>query len=118
MNFTGDIMACFLVPTIIGGVVHHHKDKFSDRLHINWLTAMIWGGAVGLAIEHIAHQEIVPWFPFLTAMGNPADFIAMLREMAMVGIPMTIALVAVWAIMVVVYEKFIVKNKFSFKTTA
>jgi len=31
---------------------------------------------------------------------------------------MTIALVAVWAIMVVVYEKFIVKNKFSFKTTA
>ncbi len=111
-------MACFLVPTIIGGITHNHKEKFSDKWHINWLTTMIWGGSAGLAIEHIAHQEIVPWFPFLTAMSNPASTVTMLKEMAMVGIPMTLGLIAVWAIMVIVYEKVIVKDKSSSKTTA
>jgi len=106
-------MGCFLVPTIIGGIVHHHKAKFSDKLHINWLTTMIFGGAVALGVEHIAHQEIVPWFPFLTAMSNPADAILMLKEMALVGIPMTVGLVVVWIGLVMVYEKFIVANKSS-----
>ena len=35
---------------------------------LKWLTYMLWGGSVLLAFEHIWHGEIVPWFPFLTAM--------------------------------------------------
>jgi hypothetical protein len=66
---------------------------------------MIFGGAIALGVEHVAHGEIVPWPPFLTAMSNPADTTAMFGEMALVGVPMTIALIFVWIVMVVVYEK-------------
>ena len=106
-------MACFIVPTIIGIGAHSQKKKFPVRMHMNWLTAMVLGGAVGLAVEHYAHGEIVPWPPFLTAMASPLQTATMLNEMAAVGIPMTIALFAVWAVMVVVYEKVIVPGKAS-----
>lgn len=97
-------MACFLVPTIVGVALHKGKKKFPADWHANWLTAMIFGGAVGLAVEHYAHGEIVPWPPFLTAMGSQADTAVMLKEMAMVGIPMTLALIAAWAVLVLVYN--------------
>ena len=97
-------MACFLVPTIVGMAAHSAKKKFPEHWHVNWLTAMIFGGAVGLAVEHYAHGEIVPWPPFLTAMGSQADTAVMLKEMAMVGIPMTLALIAAWAVLVLVYN--------------
>ncbi|MBU2100585.1 hypothetical protein KKG83_00010 [Candidatus Micrarchaeota archaeon] len=100
-------MACFLAPTAVGIITTVFRKKFPKKLHVNWLNTMIFGGAIALAVEHFAHQEIVPWFPFLTAMNNPADTIAMLKEMALVGIPMTIALVLAWIAMVVVYEKII-----------
>jgi len=97
-------MACFLVPTALGVVTTAFRKKFPKRWHVNWLNSMIFGGAVALAVEHIAHGEIVPWPPFLTAMSNPADTAAMLSEMAAVGIPMTVALVAAWVVLVVAYE--------------
>ena len=103
-------MACFIVPTVVGGVANALKKRLPGRMHVDWLTAMTFGGAAGLAIEHIAHREIVFWPPFLTAMGSPAGTAAMLGEMAAVGIPMTLALVAVWAVMVVAYEKFLAKS--------
>lgn len=104
-------MACFIVPTIIGGITHHYKKEIPKNLHIEWFNIMVFGGAVGLAVEHIAHQEIVPWFPFLTAINNPASIMTMLKEMITVGAPMTIGLIAVWATMVIIYEKFIVAKK-------
>ena len=97
-------MACFIVPTIVGMTAHSVRKKFPEHWHVNWLTAMIFGGAVGLAVEHYAHGEIVPWPPFLTAMGSQADTAVMLKEMAMVGIPMTLALIAAWAVLVLVYN--------------
>ncbi|MBN1502117.1 hypothetical protein JW930_01115 [Candidatus Woesearchaeota archaeon] len=106
-------MACFIAPTSVAIITTALRKKFPKNWHINWLNTMIWGGAVGLAIEHIAHQEIVPWPPFLTAMGNPADTVVMLKEMASVGVPMTFALVFAWAVIVNVYENFIVTNRSS-----
>ena len=53
----------------------------------------------------------MPWFPFLSAVSNPTDALAMLKEMASVGIPMTLALVAAWLVMVVVYEHAIAAKK-------
>jgi hypothetical protein len=104
-------MACFLVPTAFGVITTALRKKFPEKWHIGWLNIMIFGGAVALAVEHIAHQEIVPWPPFLTAMSSPADTAAMFREMATVGIPMTIALVSVWIVMVVAYEKVVATKK-------
>jgi len=97
-------MACFLVPTSVGLVTTALRKKFPEHWHVGWLNIMIFGGAVGLAVEHYAHGEIVPWFPFLTAMASPADTAAMFKEMAMVGIPMTIALIAAWAVLVLAYN--------------
>ena len=106
-------MACFSVPASAAILTTIFRKKFPEEWHINWLNTMIWGGALALTIEHIAHGEIVPWPPFLTAMGNSQNFAMMLEELALVGLPMTIALVLAWAIMVVIYEKLIVPGKTS-----
>ena len=61
---------------------------------------MLWGGSALLAFEHIWHGEVTPWFPFLTAAGNPEDAMAMLHEMATTGVAMAVLVTAVWAGMV------------------
>ena len=63
---------------------------------LKWLTYLLWGGAFLLAFEHIWHGEVVPWFPFLTAMSNPADASEMFREMATVGVAMAGLITVVW----------------------
>jgi len=103
----GETMACFLVPTSVAIVTTALRKRFPKNWHIAWLNTLFWGGAVGLAVEHIAHQEVVPWPPFLTAMSSPADTVVMLKEMVSVGIPMMVALLTAWIVMVVVYERFL-----------
>ncbi len=103
-------MACFSAPAALGVVTFVFRKKFPEKWHIGWLNTMIFGGSVALGVEHVAHGEIVPWPPFLTAMTNPADTAAMFGEIAAVGIPMTMALIAVWVVMVVVYEKVILAD--------
>ena len=66
---------------------------------LKWLTYMLWGGAVLLAFEHVWHGEVVPWFPFLTAMSDPADAAEMFHEMATVGVCMAVLVTAVWIAM-------------------
>jgi hypothetical protein len=102
-------MACTIVPTAVGVITTAFGKKFPKKLHIDWLNTMIFGGAIALGVEHIFHGEIVPWPPFLTAMSNPTDTAMMFSEMAAIGIPMTLALVFVWAMMVVAYERFMVR---------
>ena len=84
-------MACFLVPaseavvtTIIEKVVRSKEKKNgdltvkddADRLKVSlseklgWLNRMLWGGSALLAFEHVWHGEVVPTFPFLTAVTN------------------------------------------------
>ncbi|SET47001.1 hypothetical protein [[Clostridium] polysaccharolyticum] len=69
---------------------------------LKWLTYMLWGGAVLLAFEHIWHGEVMPWFPFLTAMSDPSDSAEMFQEMATVGVLMDVLITAVWIGMCVV----------------
>lgn len=109
-------MACFLVPateaavtTIAEHVVkgkeeltlgESRKTPFSHKL--KWLNHMLWGGSALLAFEHIWHGEVTPWFPFLTAAGNPEDAMVMLHEMATTGVAMAALVTAVWVGMVAV----------------
>ena len=113
------IMACFLVSAAEAAVVtavEKAEEKKEQRAAENgevtedavaiplsrklkWLTYMLWGGAVLLAFEHIWHGEVVPWFPFLTAMTNPADTAEMLHEMATVGVCMAVLITIVWIVM-------------------
>ena len=122
-------MACFLVPateavivTVATQILIAHDNKvlakfkrennshaeleadakipFSKKLR--WLSNLLWGGAFLLAFEHVWHGEVVPWFPFLTAAGNPADTANMLHEMSTVGVAMAVLVTAVWVAMVVI----------------
>ncbi len=76
------------------------KIPFSQKL--KWLNKLLWGGSALLAFEHIWHGEVTPWFPFLTAAGNPTDAAEMLSEMATAGTAMTVLVTAVWAVMLTV----------------
>lgn len=117
-------MACFLVPTteaiIMTAVKKIAKSKESDEKQtesensevvsskirlsekLNWLTNMLWGGSILLAFEHVWHGEVVPWFPFLTAAGNPQDASEMIHEMSTVGVSMAVLVTVIWGIMVAV----------------
>jgi len=90
-------MACFLVPTAAAIVTTAVGKKVPEKYHMNWLNSMLWGGVVMLAVEHIAHKEVVPYPPFLTA--GISEF---LPEMLRVGIPMTVSIFLIWGIMVAV----------------
>ena len=76
------------------GITEEVKIPWSRKL--KWLTYLLWGGAVLLAFEHIWHGEVVPWFPFLTAMSDPGDAAEMFHEMATVGVAMAGLITVVW----------------------
>lgn len=125
-------MACFIVPateavvtTIVEKVVKTREEKnetlsqgkpeagvkipLSKKL--GWLNKMLWGGSALLAFEHVWHGEITPFFPFLTAMGNTNDVIAMLNEMSTVGVAMALSVTAVWSAMVFVSNKLVKRDE-------
>ena len=89
-------MACFLVAAAVGIVTTGLRNHIPEKYHINWLNIMIWSGVLALLVEHIWHGEIVPWFPFLTAMSDPADKAEMLHEMSTVGVTMAVLITLVW----------------------
>ena len=107
-------MACFTAPmgeAIVVSIVQKAvKDKqkqelIKKRLHLDWLSKMLWGGTILLAVEHVWHGEVVPWPPFLTAMETPADVPVMLHEIATVGMTMAGVITAVWGILVLVARR-------------
>ena len=104
-------MACFIVPAaeavVVKAVEKHEEKKGTDTQEVaiplsrklHWLSNLLWGGVILLAFEHVWHGEVVPWFPFLTAASNPADFAEMLHEMATVGVGMAVLVTCVWLVM-------------------
>ncbi len=118
-------MACFVVPvteavvTTIAAKVIKNKEKkreaeitvsesvvenpvkikFSAKL--SWLNKLLWGGSALLAFEHLWHGEIVPYFPFLTAV-KTHETAGMLAEMGTTGVAMTVAVTALWGCMLTV----------------
>ncbi len=75
------------------------RKKFPVKYHINWLNMLLWGGIGGLALEHVAHGEIIGSFPFLTAVkaGNTME---MLAEMGTIGGAMLAACIGIWLVMI------------------
>ncbi|MCR5233474.1 MAG: hypothetical protein K6E53_06145 [Lachnospiraceae bacterium] len=108
-------MACFTAPVaeavivkavekyeqkkeLNSGSCEHTVNKVSIPLsrRLKWLSNMLFGGSALLAFEHIWHGEIVPWFPFLTAMSNAEDAAEMFREISTVGVSMAVLITGVW----------------------
>ena len=124
-------MACFLVSTAEAIVVtiaakavknkemsaesvklaKNAKIETSQEKKLPWskklmiLAYLLWGGAFLLCYEHIWHGEVVPWFPFLTAMNDPGDTAEMLSEMGSIGVTMAVIVTVTWAIMMFVADR-------------
>ncbi len=92
----------------IDAAVEPEKVPMSRKL--KWLTWMLWGGAILLCYEHIWHGEVVPWFPFLTAMADPGDAAEMFHEMATVGVTMAAIITVTWFIMCKVSDAIMARN--------
>lgn len=90
-------MACFLVPMALAIITSVFRKRFPESYRINVLSLLLWGGVIALALEHVAHMEIVPYPPFLTA-----GLSEVLPEMLTVGVPMLIATTGMWASITVV----------------
>jgi len=123
-------MACFIVSAAeaaVATVVEKNVEKAEQRAvqeghtevsepkiplsaKLKWLSYMLWGGAILLAFEHVWHGEVTPWFPFLTAMSDKADTMAMLHEMATVGVCMAALITLVWIGICVVADTLVKKN--------
>lgn len=106
-------MACFIAPAVEAAaaavvtkivkkkeenstVVNSISGKIPFSRKLKWLTNMLWGGSALLAFEHIWHGEVVPYFPFLTAMLNRTDTFEMLKEIATTGVTMAALVTAAW----------------------
>ena len=120
-------MACFLVSAaeaVVVGVVKTAEKKHEEKIieggeqvlakkrvplsrKLSWLFYMLIGGAVLLMFEHVWHGEVVPWFPFLTAMNDPEEATQMLHEMATVGTTMAGLITVIWGGMCLVADRIV-----------
>lgn len=62
------------------------------------LEKMLWGGTVMLIVDHIINGELTWRAPFFTALNEVNGVDVMLRELLCVGLPMSVAITAVWAV--------------------
>ena len=92
-------MACFIVPMVVAivtTIIQKSARGLAQKLKLSLLNALLWGGVVLLAVEHVWHGEVTPWPPFLTAMATPADTAIMLSEMATIGTSMAVVVSLTW----------------------
>lgn len=127
-------MACFVVPmteavvtTVAQRIMKAHEkeeklspdmdcaegvNKIPFSVKLGWLNRLLWGGSALLAFEHLWHGEIVPFFPFLTAVAD-GEVSGMLAEMSTTGVMMAVLVTVVWAGMLLVsstMEKHMLNN--------
>lgn len=123
-------MACFIVSAaeaVVVSVVKKAEEKKEIKAKeegkaevaeikiplsrkLKWLRNMLLGGSAILLFEHIWHGEIVPWFPFLTAMSDKGEAIQMLKEMATVGVAMAALITVIWLVACFVADSIMKKS--------
>lgn len=108
-------MACFIVPTVEAAALTVAKKHIAKKVEaggstesaqrsldlvrkLTWLTNLLWGGAVLLAFEHLWHGEVIPFFPFLSALTERSTTQQMLFEMGTVGVGMALLVTVVWGV--------------------
>ena len=79
---------CFLVPltqavvTTVYRVCAKQTDTFVGR-NLKTLELMLWGGSIMLVVDHLVNGEFFAWNPM---------------ELLTVGLPMSLAVTAIWAV--------------------
>lgn len=109
-------MACFVVPltqAIATTAIRRRAAKAAANNQVvsPWMSqlprleAMLWGGSAMLVLDHVVSGELMPIFPFFSALLQEGGQWTMLREMLTVGLPMSLLVTAIWAISVAVSLK-------------
>ena len=123
-------MACFTVPAgeaVVTTIIKKRMEKQGaektvDKVSVpmtrklKWLSNLLWGGTALLAFEHVWHGEVQPFFPFLTAMSDPADTLEMLHEIATVGVSMAVLVTVIWIGMCVTADMIVKRPSSNMKT--
>lgn len=113
-------MACFIVPLTqaVATTIYRRKlEKSSSAAtssssaasssaistsSIKQLELMLWGGSAMLIVDHIISGELMPVFPFFSALLTEGGTLTMLREMLTVGVPMSLLVTAIWGAMLAI----------------
>lgn len=110
-------MACFVVPltqAIVTTVYRRRLAKVEanenhrslvDSTSLKNLELMLWGGSAMLVVDHIISGELMPMFPFFSALLKEGGMFTMLREMLTVGVPMSLLVTAVWGISLALHRR-------------
>ena len=107
-------MSCFIVPltqAVVTSAIrksnekHKHSERSVLSRHLPTLEKMLWGGSVMLVVDHIINGELTWKFPFFTALELEGGGAVMLREMLTVGVPMSLAITAIWAVYAIIKER-------------
>ncbi len=96
-------MACFLVPLTQAVATTALRKRTADAdtflgRNLPMLEKMLWGGSLMLIVDHIINGELTWVFPFFTALETEGGGAVMLREILTVGVPISVAVTAVWAV--------------------
>ena len=99
-------MSCFIVPLAQAIATSAYRRLNSKSInepsvfkhHVPALEKMLWGGSVMLIVDHAINGELTWKFPFLTALDGVGGADAVMHELLCVGLPMSIAITAVWAV--------------------
>jgi len=102
-------MACFIVPlaqavatTIYRRQTRNNENKSILSANLPRLETMLYGGSAMLIVDHIISGEVMPMFPFFSALMEEGGQWVMLREMLTVGVPMSIVVTFLWAVSVAI----------------
>ena len=107
-------MSCFIVPLAQAMATSTYRKVNEKSIessgsalkrHIPALEKMLWGGSLMLVVDHIINGELTWRFPFFTALEQAGGGAVMLREMLTVGVPMSLAITAAWAIYALLKER-------------
>ena len=107
-------MSCFIVPLtqaiVTSGLRKANEKNIENshsplKRHLPALEKMLWGGSVMLIVDHIINGELTWKFPFFTALELEGGGAVMLREMLTVGVPMSLAITAIWAVYAIIKER-------------
>jgi len=98
-------MACFIAPlaqAVATTMIRKQNQKKGNRnnnpymANLTKLETMLWGGSAMLIVDHIINGEVVPYYPFFTALETEGGAYTMLREICTVGLPMSVVVTLIW----------------------
>ena len=91
-------MCCFLVPLAQAVATTVYRKVRNSGEKVRTLEKMLWGGSIMLIVDHIINGELTWKYPFFTALTDAGGASVFLRELLSVGVPMSLAITAVWGI--------------------